>query len=86
MPIAFEADRAVLSGMCGVDAAEPLLAWLSERVEARVDLSDCKHLHAAVLQVLLAARPEMVGEPEDAFVREHVLPCLKAEAPAQESE
>lgn len=65
-----------LSGVCGVEAAEPLLGWLSEQAQPRVDLSDCKHLHAAVLQVLLVARPAIAAEPADAFLREHVLQLL----------
>lgn len=81
MPIAFEGDRARLSGVCGVDVAEPLLAWLSEQAHPRVDLSACQHLHAAVLQVLLVARPAVAAEPADAFLREHVVPLLRGAGP-----
>lgn len=76
MPAEFESDRAVLSGLCGAEAAEPLLGWLIDHPGGPVDLSRCRHLHAAVLQVLLAARPEIAGEPRDAFLREQVLPLL----------
>lgn len=76
MPIAFEGPRAVFSGICGAESAEPLLAWLLEEKNPTVDLAGCRHLHGAVLQVLLAARPEISGTPEDPFLREQVLPLL----------
>lgn len=76
MPIAFEADCARLSGVCGVDVAEPLLAWLIEQPHPRVDLAACQHLHTAVLQVLLVARPAVAAEPAEAFLRDCVIPLL----------
>lgn len=76
MPISFDEQRATLAGVCGAETAEPLLSWLIDRPDAEVDLGTCRHLHAAVLQVLMAAGARVVGTPADTFVREHLLPLL----------
>lgn len=76
MPISFDERRATLAGVCGAETAEPLLSWLIDRPDAEADLAACRHLHAAVLQVLIAAGARVVGTPQDAFVREHLLPLL----------
>jgi hypothetical protein len=70
-----------LEGDCPVEEAERLLQLLLEH-QAPVDLSGCGHLHAALLQVLLAARPPIRGIPADSFVRDHLLPLLKHSEPA----
>ena len=77
------ADGAIrLVGDCPVEDAETLLLLLVEH-RAPVDLSDCGHIHAALLQILLAARPPVQGTPVDCFVREQVLPLLKHGEPAR---
>ncbi len=65
MPVAMNDDLAVFEGACAVEEAEPLLAWLRETPDAAVDLSRCAALHAALAQVLLAARPRVVAPPAD---------------------
>lgn len=52
---------AVLTGICDVAEAETLLAWLQTHPQGPVDLSRCEHAHTAVVQVLIAARPTLVG-------------------------
>ncbi|CAH2601423.1 conserved protein of unknown function [Rhodovastum atsumiense] len=68
MPILIEGDLAVLDGTCTVEEAEPLLDWVRGTATPAVDLSGCRHLHAAVLQVLLAARPRLAAAATDPFV------------------
>lgn len=65
MPVALKDDVAVFEGACLVEEAEPLLAWLRETPDAAVDLAGCTGLHAALAQVLLAARPRLVAPPAD---------------------
>ncbi len=56
---------AVLEGVCTVEEAESLLGWLQEHPKGKVNLKKCEHLHAAVLQVLMAAGPDVSVWPED---------------------
>jgi len=65
MPTELTDDLARLSGWVSVEEAEGLLAWLQTRPQARLDLALCEHLHAAVLQILLHARPAIVAWPAD---------------------
>lgn len=77
MPIALTDDRAVLSETCVIEEADSLLAWIKEHPGGVVDMERCNHMHAAILQVLLAARPTFGSPPEDAFLKEHVWPLLR---------
>jgi len=65
-----------LEGQCRVEDAEVLTALVLNRVEPTVDLSRCDSMHSAVFQVLLAFRPRIVGPPENAFIRDRLLPAL----------
>jgi len=58
----------VLYGSCSVDEAEPLQRMLISGRSADVDWSQCTHIHTAVLQVLLAARPRFGNPCGDPFV------------------
>jgi hypothetical protein len=66
----------ILEGACPVDEAEPLLELLLANPGAPVDWSACGHLHTAVVQVLLAARPPMEGEPAPPFLRRWIAPAI----------
>ena len=63
MPFETKKKTAALTGHCTVEEGEPVLAWLLATPGARLDLSACEHLHAAVLQVLLVARPKITKYP-----------------------
>ncbi len=66
MPITFKKNRAVFSDIVGVEEAEGLLEWLHTNPKGKVDLASCTHLHAANLQVLMAAKPHLTDCPVDA--------------------
>ncbi|NBN92936.1 MAG: hypothetical protein EBS54_02245 [Betaproteobacteria bacterium] len=70
MPIEFGEDTAVFSGVCSVDEAEGLLSWMMQNPEGSADLQACEHLHAAVLQVLMACRPRLSAVPPPGFLLE----------------
>jgi hypothetical protein len=59
----------ILAGECPVEDAETLLEHLQARRNGPVDWSGCTALHTAVLQILMAARPKLLGECGDGFVR-----------------
>jgi hypothetical protein len=62
----------VLDGACPVEDAESLLRLLQTAPAASLDWSTCTHLHTAVLQVILAARPAMAGRCGDPWVQHWV--------------
>lgn len=61
MPVELTETAAVLDGICDVSEAEPLLSWLQSHLDSPVDVTRCRHVHTAVLQVLMAARPVLRG-------------------------
>jgi hypothetical protein len=64
-----------LSGRCMAEDAELLLKQLAAGV-TQVDLTDCEYLHGAIVQLLMATRPALVGEPAE-FLRDWVIPLIR---------
>ncbi len=62
----------VLGETCPVEDADALLRLLSHSPAATVDWRGCRHAHSAVIQVLLALRPPLLGPPAGRFLRVHV--------------
>ena len=58
----------LLEGVCTVEDAGMLLQLLSDGPERKVDWSGCEQAHTAVIQVLVAVRPRLIGWPRDPFV------------------
>jgi hypothetical protein len=63
----------VLAGNCGVEEAEPLLQMLVETPDVALDWRLCSHLHTAVVQGVLAAKPRLTGPCGDAWVEAWLL-------------
>lgn len=80
MPITFDQDEAALIDVASVEEAEPLLAWLQDHKDGRVNLAACTHLHAAVLQVLMAGRATIGEFPDDAGLSAWMTAALSHEA------
>ena len=55
----------MLEGICPVEDAEPLLQMLQGSTRPTIDWTTCSQLHAAVLQVVMAARPAAIGPCAD---------------------
>lgn len=86
MSVRLDGNLIILEGICRVEDAEPLLGWLQADRGRIVDLAGVEHLHAAVLQVLMALRPTIRGMPEDAFLRDWIIPAAIGEGrPERES-
>jgi hypothetical protein len=82
MPIQYRETTAILTEFVTVDDAENLLGWIQEHRKFAIDLAGCTHLHAADLQVLLAARAEVVAWPNEESLRGWIEPaftCAKGE-------
>ena len=74
-----------LVGHCSSEDAEVLQRHLLDHPGASVNWSACDQLHAAVLQILLAAKPAVCGMAAGAFLNAHVAPMLNHLASTQES-
>jgi hypothetical protein len=68
----------VLEGRCPVEDAETLVQLLSLAPSTTVDWRDCDYAHTAVIQVLLAAGPEMRGPPAAKTLQDWIEPVLSA--------
>lgn len=80
MSVRLDGNVIILEGLCRVEDAEPLLACLQANRGRTIDLTRAEHLHAAVLQVLMALRPAIQGAAKDAFLRDWITPALIGES------
>ena len=67
-----------LSGTCSSDEGEILLQHLLATPNMMVDWRGCEAAHSAVVQVLMAARPKLLGPPAAADLQKWVQPVLVA--------
>jgi len=81
MPVKLGQQVAILSGLCTAEEAEPLWEWLRAAPRRKVNLKGLRHPHTAVLQVLMALRPEVSVPPQDEAVASWLLPALGVPAP-----
>ncbi len=65
-----------LLGACTSQDAEPLLQLLLAAPEAPVDWRACRGAHTSVVQVLMAARPKLIGPPADTRLQRWIEPVL----------
>ena len=82
MTVQLQADQTILlGGICPSDDAEALVQLLAASAGALVDWRGCESAHTAVIQVLLAAKPKLLGPPLGAFLRQWVAPLLAPASP-----
>jgi hypothetical protein len=86
MSVRLDGNVILLEGPCRVEDAEPLLQWLQADRGRTVDLTAAEHLHAAVLQVLMALQPVIQGAAADAFLRDWITPALRGAIPSNHRE
>jgi len=65
MGIRYLKKHAALEGVVSVEDAETLQQWLKNHPSPAVNLNKCQHLHASVLQVLMAMQPRILGDIAD---------------------
>jgi hypothetical protein len=75
MTVIVEDLRILLQGNCGVEDAETLLAALLDDPSRMVTIQTGK-LHTALWQVLMATRPRIEADTQDAFVSSYLLPLV----------
>jgi hypothetical protein len=66
----------LLEGSCPSEDAEVLLQQLIAAPAATVDISRCDFAHAAVIQVLMATKPKLLGPAGDHPMWNWVHPLL----------
>jgi len=67
----------MLEGTCLSEDAEILLQHLTSTPSACVDISFCGSAHTAVIQVLLAFKPRLIGTPPGNSLWRWVHPALQ---------
>ncbi|WEK04354.1 MAG: hypothetical protein P0Y65_19600 [Candidatus Devosia phytovorans] len=80
MAIKLVGDTIVLSGSCGVEEAERLLALLHDNRDAALDLSNSGEVHTAVWQVVMALRPTLLSAPPEGFYKRWIVPAVAQNA------
>jgi hypothetical protein len=76
MSVSLDGNVVRLYGDCPVEDAETVMRLLQAAVDPDVSLADVRILHTAVLQVLLALRPKLVGPVRDPFISRWLAPLL----------
>jgi len=61
----FKGDTVFLSGDCKIDESDDLLDWIVSGQNLKVDLVGVTALHTAVLQVLMASKPNIIAWPKE---------------------
>jgi len=67
-----------LTGICSSDEGEILLQHLLATPTKMVNWRGCEAAHTAVIQVLMAARPKLLGPPAAVGLEKWVQPVLAA--------
>lgn len=68
MAIIQKRNKITLTDIVKVDDAEELYNILLKLRKPKVDLSECEHIHAAILQLLLVANAELIGVEESSDI------------------
>lgn len=72
MPSDLSMTGARLSGNCTVEEAEAVFDWLLKNPKCELDLDGVDHLHAAMLQTIMATNRQITKVPANKFSAECV--------------
>ncbi|WP_353684295.1 hypothetical protein V4D30_00500 [Thermodesulfovibrio sp. 3907-1M] len=56
-----------------VEDAEAIFNKLLEKKKIKIDMSQCKHIHTAILQLLMVFTPEIIKLPEDKDLKKWII-------------
>jgi hypothetical protein len=76
MAITYKKHLALFVDVVSVEEAEDLLEWIQKNPKGKADFSRCTHLHAADLQVLMAANIAVAAWPQDEELKTWLLAAL----------
>jgi len=77
MPIKFIDAVARFEGQCRLEEANLLFEWLEQNPGAKIDMADCEHIHTALMQILMVAKPEVLAPPAHQFLRQWLLAYIR---------
>lgn len=77
MAILYKKNLVIFDHVVSVEDAEDLLQWIQKNPKGKADFSCCVHLHAATLQVLMAARLPVAVWPDDVALKAWLLVAIK---------
>lgn len=78
MAITYKKNLALFADAISVEEAEDLLEWIQKHPKGKADFSRCTHLHAADLQVLMAANIAVAAWPQDDELKMWLLAALES--------
>jgi hypothetical protein len=78
MAIVYKKNVAIFDDAVSVEEAEDLLDWIQKNPKGKADFSRCTHLHAADLQVLMAAKIAVAAWPQDEELKTWLLAALES--------
>jgi hypothetical protein len=70
MPTDLSTTTADLSGNCTVEEAEVVFDWLIKNPKCELNLDGVDHLHASILQTIMATNRQITKGPADIFSAE----------------
>ncbi len=76
MTVRVTREAIFVEGAGAVADAEPILSALQADASRTIDLSGATRLHSAIIQLLIALRPQVAGLPADPFFAAHLLALL----------
>ncbi|MCE7798161.1 hypothetical protein LWE61_16590 [Sphingobium sufflavum] len=76
MSVRIDGRTILLEGRCSVEDAETLLLALQEQPDASVSVEKVQKIHMAVLQILLALKPEIMGADASLFLSQNIFRSL----------
>jgi hypothetical protein len=78
MAILYKKSVAIFDDVVSVEEAEGLLEWMQKMPKGKIDLAACTHLHAANLQVLMAAGKAISVWLQDDGLKTWLLAAMKS--------
>ena len=75
-----------LEDICQIEDAEKLQQYLLSDPAAPVDWRSCTAAHTAVVQILLASRPVVIGPPAGDWLKLYLDPLMSKNAPDSPAE
>jgi hypothetical protein len=82
MALRLEGNEIWLIDVCGAEEALEFVDLLLKAERPTINLSRCTHLHAALLQTVIAFKPAVSAQPTAPFLQKWISPMLSVGGPA----
>jgi hypothetical protein len=82
MALRLEGSEVWLIDVCGAEEALEFVDLLLKAERPTINLSRCTHLHAALLQTVIAFKPAVSAQPTEPFLQKWISPMLSVSGPA----